>query len=317
MRRMFKEYSICALKSWQKGGYCIKICCAILFGTILMFPHDGYSQGLYGDPSETLGQWGKFQLEVGTGSTVNPNLKINNKPVSLKVNQGTFNLVASDTTVAIRTKQVFYTATLGLGNSLDAFLKVGQFKVEDGFDGSTSPSGGLGFRFSPPQTGPLKMGFLFQAFYATSENNGFETSVNTGFDTDSRGITRSLTANGTANDKLRLIQYDGLLSLDIQDIPYVRPYGALLVSFQDRTEKGSFSGQGNLTTCPGGHCLPPSSGPVYLSWNTDVSTDSVIGGVFGLSLRPFDWVGINLEGFLGAGHLGTQYGYTASAFVKF
>jgi hypothetical protein len=317
MREMFKEYSFHTPKLWLRFGLGTMFYCAILLGTIMMFPHRGYGQGLYGDPSTTLGQWGKFRLEVGTGSTVNPNLKINNKPVSLKVNQGTFNLIASDTTVAIRTKQVFYTVTLGLGNSLDAFLKVGQFKVEDGFDGSTSPSGGLGFRFSPPQTSHLKLGFLFQVFQATSENNGFDTSVDILFDTDSRGIQRHITATGTGKDKLSLTQYDALLSLSIQDIPYVRPYGALLVSFQDRTEKGSFSGQGNLTTCPGGHCLPPATGPVDLSWNTDVSTDSVVGGVLGLSLSPIEWVGINLEGFLGAGHLGTQYGYTASAFVQF
>jgi len=293
-----------------------KIGCAILLGTILMLPHYGYSQGLYGDPSETLGQWGKFKLEVGTGSTVNPNLKINNKPVSVTTVQGEFNLTASDTIVAIRTKQNFLTATLGLGSSFDALIKVGQFKAQDGFDGNYSPSGGLGFRFSPPQTSHLKMGFLFQAFYATSENDGFDTSVDTGFDTDSKGITRHIAASGTGKDKLRLIQYDGLLSLSIQDIAYVRPYGALLVSYQDRTEKGSFSGQGVLTTCVGISCI---SAPrqVYLSWNTDVSSDTVVGGVFGLSMTPFEWVGINLEGFLGAGHLGTQYGYTVSAFVNF
>lgn len=313
---MFKEDSICVLKSWQKVGFCIKICCAILFGTMLMFPHDGYSQGLYGDPSETLGQWGKFRLEVGTGSTINPNLKISNKPVSVTIPQGNFNLIASDTTVAYRTKQNFLTATMGLGNSLDALIKVGQFKAQDGFDGSTEPSGGLGFRFSPPQTTHLKMGLLVQAFYATSENNGFETSIDTGFDPDSRGRQRHITASGTGKDKLRLIQYDALLSLDIQDIPYVRPYGALLVSFQDRNENGSFSGQGVITTCTGVQCIS-GTGPVSLSWNTDVSTDSVIGGVFGVSMKPFERGGINLEGFIGAGNLGTQYGYTASAFFNF
>ena len=317
MREMLKKCSCHTPKLRLRFGSGTMIYCAILFGTILMFPHPGYGQGLYGDPSSTLGHLGKFQLEVGTGSTVNPNLKINNKPVSVTARGQNFNLTASDTIVDIRTKQVFYTATLGLGNSLDAFLKVGQFKAEDGFDGSNEPSGGLGFRFSPPQTSPIKLGFLFQAFYATSENNAFATSVDTTFDTDSRGIKRSITASGTGKDKLRLIQYDALLSLSVQDIPYVRPYGALLVSFQDRTEMGSFSGQGVMTTCVGVQCITSGTGPVELSWDTDVSTDSVVGGVFGVSLRPFEWVGINLEGFLGAGHLGTQYGYTASAFVNF
>jgi hypothetical protein len=317
MREMIKIYLFRNSKVWVRFGLDAKIGFAILLGIILMFPHPGYGQGLYGDPSSTLGQWGKFRLEVGTGSTVNPNLKINNKPVSVTIPQGTFNLIASDTTVAIRTKQVFLTATVGLGSSLDAIIKVGKFKSQDGFDGNNAPSGGLGFRFSPPQTSRLKLGFLFQAFHASSENNGFETSIDTGFDADSRGITRHITASGTGNDKLKLIQYDALLSLSIQDIPYVRPYGALLVSYQDRTETGSFSGQGILTICSKVSGCTSAPRPVDLSWNTDVSTDSVVGGVFGVSLRPFEWVGINLEGFLGAGHLGTQYGYTASAFVNF
>jgi len=316
MKEMLKKYSYCVLRSRQRFGFYTKIGCAILFGTILMVPQHGYGQGLYGDPSQTLGQWGKFQLEVGTGSTFNPNLKINNKPVTVTIPGRTLNVIANDTTVALSTKQVFLTATVGFGNSLDVFFKMGRFKSQDGFDGDYSPSRGLGFRFSPPQGARLKMGFLFQAFQTSSENNGFETSIDTGFDTDSRGITRHITASGTANDKLRLTQYDALLSLDIQDIPYVRPYGALLVSFQDRTEKGSFSGQGVLTTCVGVQCISGQA-PVSLSWNTDVSTDSVVGGVFGLSMRPLKWVGINLEGFIGAGHLGTQYGYSASASVIF
>lgn len=318
MREMFKEYLFRTSKIWLRFGLNTKIGFAILLGIILMSPDLGYGQGLYGDPSSTLGQWGKFKLEVGIGSTVNPNLKINSKPYTVTLlNEGDINLIASDTTVAIRTKQYFLTATLGLGNSVDAILKVGQFKAEDGFDGNYSPSGGLGFRFSPPQTSHLKMGFMFQAFYAKSENNDFETSIDTTFDADSKGITRHITASGTANDKLTLSQYDALLSLSIQDIPYVRPYGALLVSLQDRTEKGSFSGQGVIKRC--GMSIPCISGPgtVSMSWNTDVSSDSVVGGVFGLGMKPLEGVGINLEGFLGAGHLGTQYGYTASAFVNF
>jgi hypothetical protein len=317
MREMFKEYSFRFPEVGGEFGFRRTLCYATLLGTILMSPNLGYGQGLYGDPSTTMGQWGKFKLEVGTGSTVNPNLKINSKPFSVTTLQKEFNLTASDTTVAIRTNQLFLTATLGLGSSMDAFIKVGQFKAQDGFDGNYSPSGGLGFRFSPPQTSHLKMGFMFQAFYATSENNGFETSVDTGFDADSQGITRHITASGTGKDKLTLNQYDTLLSLSIQDMPYVRPYGALLVSFQDRNEEGSFSGQGVITTCGLNIPCQSGTGPVNLSWNTNVSSDSVVGGVFGLSLRPFEWVGINLEGFLGAGHLGTQYGYTASAFVNF
>jgi len=318
MSELFKKTFFRFAEIWRGSGSPRRVIFGLSLAAILMAPNLGYGQGLYGDPSGTLGRFGGFKLEVGTGSTVNPNLHINNKPVSLTIPQGTFNLTASDTIVKIRTKQVFLTATLGLGSSLDAFIKVGHFKAQDGFDGSNEPSGGLGFRFSPDQTGRLKMGFLFQAFYASSENNSYPASINTEFNTDSRGITRSVNATGTGADKLRLIQYDGLLSLSVQDIPYVRPYGALLLSYQDRTEKGSFSGQGDLTICSSiSGCQVATGRPMYLSWNTDTFTDSVVGGVFGLSIKPFDRGGINLEGFIGAGHLGTQYGYTASAFVNF
>lgn len=287
---------------------------ALFFGIILLSPNLGYGQGLYDDPSGTLGQWGKFKLEFGAGSTVNPNLHINNVPVKFTILQGTFNLTASDTIVKIRTKQLFLTATVGIGNSIDAIVKVGRFSAQDGFNGDSSPSGGLGFRFSPPQTGRIKMGLLFQGFYATSEDNGSQASVNIQFDPD-RGVSRHVTASGTGKEKLRLIQYDLLLGVGIQDIPHLRPYGALLVSYQDRTDKGSFSGNGVTTICH--TSCQMAQGPVYLSWNTDVYSDSVVGGVFGLDIHPIDWVGINFEGFLGAGNLGTQYGYTVSTFVKF
>jgi hypothetical protein len=156
-----------------------------------------------------------------------------------------------------------------------------------------------------------------QAFYATSENNAYDTSVDFLSQTDSKGEHFHVTADGTANDKLRLISYDMVLGLGVQDIPYVRPYAGLLVSFQNRTEKGSFSGQGDFMTCHPTCNSIPGTKPISLSWNTDVATDSLIGGVFGLTINPVDWAGITLEGNLASGPLGNQRGLMASAFVQF
>ncbi len=296
----------------------IHVCCAVFLGAIGLLPTDGYGQALFGDPSSTLGGFGKLRLEAGRSVIDNRNLKFVGKVFSVETRPLNTNLTASETREAIKTEMSFLTATMGLGKSLDVFLTAGRFRIQDLFDGNYEPAGGLGFRFSPPQTGLLKMGLLVQAFYATSKNNGFDTLVDTWFEPDSRGLERHIVASGTSQDKLSLISYDLLLGFGIQNIPFVRPYGGLLVSVQNRTEKGSFSGQGDLITCRNqrSQCLGGST-PVSLSWNTDVSSDSVFAGVLGLTITPIEWIGVNLEGHLGGGHLGNERGFMASAFIDF
>jgi hypothetical protein len=319
MREMFKEYSFRFPEVGGEFGFRRTLCYATLLGTILMSPNLGYGQGLYGDPSTTMGQWGKFKLEIGAGFVANPNLKIKNEPITVMTppQPKIYNLVAVDSTESFRSEQSFLTATVGMGRSVDLFLKVGKFKTQDPFEGDSSPSGGLGFRFSPPQTGFLKIGFQIQGFYATSENDGYNTSVDFWSHTDSQGLHYHVDTDGTAKNKLRLISYDMVLGVGVQNIPYVRPYTGLLVSFQNRSEKGSFSGQGDFTTCNANQCFPANTGAITSSWNTDLPSDSLIGGVFGLTITPIDWVGINLEGNLAGGHIGNQYGFMASAFVNF
>jgi hypothetical protein len=317
MKEVFKKHLLRVSELWRFSGFGSGICCAIFLGTLFLWPHDGYGQGLLGDPSSTLGQWGKFKLEIGGGFTDNPNLKINNEPISVSTPSKDYNLIAVDFKESFRTEQRFLTATVGMGRSVDLFLKVGKFRTQDPFAGDSAPSGGLGFRFSVPQTGFLKIGFQMQGFYATSENNGYDTSVDFSSQTDSKGLHYLVNADGTAKDKLRLISYDMVLGVGVQDIPYVRPYAGLLVSFQKRTEKGSFSGQGDLTTCNVSVCIATFTGAISSSWNTDLASDSVIGGVFGLTITPVDWAGINLEGNLAGGSLGNQSGLMASAFIKF
>jgi hypothetical protein len=295
------------------------MCGAFLLSAVCLLPDTGYGQGLLGDPSSTLGQFGKFRLELGAGFVDNPNLKIKNEPITVMTppKPTVFNLIAEDSTETFRTEQRFLTATVGMGSSVDLFFKVGKFRTQEPFDGDSDPSGGLGFRFSVPQTGFLKIGFQMQGFYATSENNGYDTSVDFFSQTDSSGLHYHVVANGTAKDKLRLISYDMVLGVGVQDIPYMRPYAGLLVSFQNRTEKGSFSGQDEFTTYRGTQKIATDTGAITSSWNTDLASDSVIGGVFGLTITPVDWAGINIEGNLASGHLGSQRGLMASAFVKF
>lgn len=304
--------------SWSPRlfGIGAKICCAILFGTFLLFPDDGYGQAFFGDPSLTLGRLGRFKLEVSAGVINDPNIKIDDKPISVTARGQSFDLIASKTTDEIKSEQFFLTATVGVGRSTDIFLKVGQFKSKNFFNGNFGPSGGLGFRFSPPQTGYLKMGLLMQASYATSENSDFGASFDTWFEPDSRGLQRHIVASGTAEDKLRLISYDLLLGVGVQNLSFVRPYAGLFVSSQNRTEKGSFSGRGDVFTCQANLCLG-GVGPVAFSWNTDVSSDSIVGGVFGLTFTPVKRLGIGLEGHIGEGHLSSERGLMASAFVYF
>lgn len=315
------EYSlsILRLKIRRLHGIGIKVCCAVFLCAIGLFPADGYGQALFGDPSSALDGFGKFRLEAGRSVINSRNLKFVGKAYSVETSTLNKNLIASETTEAIKSEMYFLTATMGLGRSVDVFLTAGRYRIQDLFDGNYEPAGGLGFRFSPPQTGRLKMGLLVQALYATSKDNGFGAHVDTWFEPDSRGLKRHLTADGTSQDKLRLISYDLLLGVGIQNIPFVRPYGGLLVSVQNRTEKGSFSGQGDLITCPSGNspCSRPGPTPVSLSWNTDVSSDSVLAGVFGLTITHFDWIRVNLEGHIGRGKIGNESGFMASAFIDF
>jgi len=307
-----------ASETGRSCGFGAAIFFVIFLGTLFVSPHDGYGQGLLGDPSSTLGQFGKFQLELGAGFVDNPNIKIDNKHYSATDPNGiSHSLISTETSQTIKTEQRFLDATMGMGSSLDLFLIVGKFRTQEPFDGDPGPSGGFGFRFSPPQMGFLKFGFQMQAFYATSENNGYDTSVDLLSQTDSKGLHYHVTGTGTANDKLRLISYDMVLGVGVQHIPYVRPYAGLLVSFQNRNEKGSFSGQGDFMTCRPTCNTIPGTKPINLSWNTDVATDSLIGGVFGLTITPVDWAGITLEGNWAGGNLGHQSGFMASASVKF
>lgn len=305
------------------SGIGIKVGCAVLLGAIILIPSNGFGQALFGDPSSTLGGLGQYRLEAGRGVINSYNLHFVGKEVSVKTNQLITKLTASETTGAIKSEMSFLTATVGLTRSVDVFLTAGRFRNQNLFDGSYKPAGGLGFRFSPPQAGLLKMGLLAQVFYATSENNGFEKSVDMWFEPDSRYVEHHIVASGTAEDKLSLISYDLLLGFGLQNIPFVRPYGGLLVSVQNRIEKGSFSGQGDVFTCPypGSHCLGGShlgpTTPVSLSWNTDVSSDTVFAGVLGLTITPIDWIGVNFEYLFGRGHTGNQRGFMASASVDF
>jgi hypothetical protein len=318
MRGLFKRQLVRGSDYRRFTGFGGPICGAILLATTLLSPLNGYGQGLLGDPSSTLGGWGKFKLEAGAGFIDNPNIKIDNKHYSVTDPNGiSHSLVATETSESIKTEQRFLAATMGMGRALDLFIKVGKFKTQDPFDGEFKPSGGLGFRFSPPQTGFLNFGFQMQAFYGTSENNGYDTSVDILTQTDPKGVHYQITGDGTAKDQLRLISYDMVLGVGVQNIQYVRPYAGLLVSFQNRTEKGSFSGQGDFITCHPTCNASPGTKPITLSWNTDVATDSLIGGVFGLTITPVDWAGMILEGNWAGGSLGHQSGLMASAFVKF
>lgn len=295
--------------------------CAVLLGAIVLTACDGYGQTPFGDPSATLGGFGRYRLEVGRGLIDSYHLHFKGQVVSVKTNQVNANLTASETRERIKGDLSFVTATVGLTRSIDVLLTAGQFRIRTLFDGNYGPAGGLGFRLSPPQTGLIKMGLLVQALYATSKNNDSDAQVDTWFEPDSRYIERHIVASGTAEDKLRLISYDLLLGFSLQNIPFVRPYGGMLVSVQNRTEKGSFSGQGDVFTCPfRGTCKPENprgSVPVSLSWNTDVSSDTVFAWGLGLSITPIDWLGANFEYFSGRGHIGSLRGFMASVFVEF
>jgi hypothetical protein len=300
------------------SGIGMNVGCAVLLGAIVLTPSHGYGQALFGDPSATLGGFGQYRLEAGRGVIDSYNLHFVGKVVSVKTNQLNTNLIESETREGIKSELTFLTATAGLTKSIDVFLTARQYRIQTLFDGGYGPAGGLGFRFSPPQTGLIKMGLLAQVFYATSENNGFDTSVDTWFEPDSRYIERHIVASGTAKDKLRLISYDLLLGVGLQNIPYVRPYGGILVSVQNRTEKGSFSGQGDVFNCPfpGTRCIVATT-PVSLSWNTDVSSDSVFAGLLGVTITPIEWIGVNFEYLLGRSRTGNLRGFMASAFVDF
>jgi hypothetical protein len=300
------------------SGIGMKFGCVFLLGAIVLTAGDGYAQTLFGDASATLGGFGRYRLEAGRGIIDSYHLHFKGKVVSVVTNQFSAHLTASETTGRIESEMSFLTATVGLTRSIDVLLTVGQFRTQTLFDGNYGPAGGLGLRLSPPQAGLIRMGLLVQVFYGTSKNDGYDAKVDTQFEPDSRYIERHIVATGTAEDKLRLISYDLLLGIDLQNIPLVRPHGGVLVSVQNRTENGSFSGQGNVATCPfpGTICLTAST-PVSLSWNSDVSSDKVFAGLIGLSITPVDWIGADFEYVVGRGHIGNQRGFMASVFVDF
>lgn len=270
----------------------------LLLSVFLMAPSLAVGQAVFGDPSLTLHDLGHVKIEIG--GRVVPEQKIRFEDTNVRVNTSTKSITwnVPESTEKIESEQIFLTAATTLGKMGDVFGIIGQYRIKEYFNGNYNVMGGGGVRISPPQSGVVKVGFLLQALYYTSEDNNIAAYVYPTGTTDD-GSQRSYSAHGIAKEKIAMMQYDALLGFGIDKISYFRPYAGLLFTMIDGTDKGSFSGYSGATE-------------VSFSFDRDISSDSSVGGIAGIVLNPAENMGVTLEG-----HFGSQTSYGASVFVRF
>jgi hypothetical protein len=288
----------------KSGRRCVsKICFSLIAClAVLAISQELYALGLYGDPT-AISKKRQLQVEVGGGKTIDgQQLKFTETRASVQASTFSSSDTIADSADKFKSEHIFLGIVYGMSDTAQAFARVGGVRSnEPEISSDFAASYALGLRLSPKQQGAIRVGLIGQV---TQTEHHFESGPGSFFSPDITPNGPNVTifsGLGQLSEDLKLTRFDVLLGAGVPT-SVVSPYAGLLLTFIIGSDSATITGnQSDVCTYPRGGpgCTSTPSGPFTVELDSDVESESLIGGVVGVALNATEAVGLTLEAQFG------------------